>query len=937
MAIKARKYPRKVKVTRLRVLITGEMSGQPIPNVVVKVSAEINITKGDDTQEVVLGLRQSSRAGYLSCELGELADDPQLAHIWVSPLAAPEIRIDALPGLRAEVDPVLVNLPVPDDIMPCKGGGSSTLPFAPDPDPLDWYVSSESFTVDPSLLLGEDGCEELLHSREAERIFRFVQLVRDGNEPIELRPVQEQASCESSMEQSEFPAGGTRLSSEGVRCYRLGAMFEYEISWEPLGHSLGRVVYSLPLAPCESVNIAVIEWQRKDEVSRTEDSSHTEQLQHIQRRDRLIEETVRASLNEKQLGGSFMGGFGASGSSSSFGGSGALGGSVAGSRGSRRLASDTSQEIVDQLTQTSSALSRLNSTIVLQATQAEHETLQTRTVTNHNHCHALTLLYYEVVRHYLVRVRLARKQDVVFVKYLYINDFQERILTDAGYQMLTEFNVPAAVRYRRILREVLLNGSLGPCFAALEKLYCAQSDAVARERTAAIPTDDYEMGRLEVRFTTGGQGLDGHSDFIRIYLITEAVLEEDRRIPLWHDGSYGPFMEPLPGTRDRLYRYHHFPDGLKSGPGFIAGGEDIYTLTSAHRICWGRVRGIEIECDNPWDLQRLQVRTAHEDHVWTMVEEDVNHLFGDTASERVRGLGVAPYGPATPEEVLGPLERCCVTGLLEHLNANKTYYMRAIWVNQDAEERARVFEQYQFSITDEQGSRLTDFIENRIVGVTGDYVAFPLTVTSFADSLATEGDNESERIITLPTRGVFAETKLSHCNACETRDVTRYWDWSESPCPKAPKIAPIEAGDRARDIPSVTPGIEGDSNINIVTAPSAPAPSGTSAALEAMAAANIFRDMSASKELAGLLGTLAEKSTNLASKSGSNLFNNYTGASRAIDQAQESGSVSEDDANELRQELLRNLIESLQESAVENGENGNGGEDDSEDEGGNGS
>jgi hypothetical protein len=269
--------------------------------------------------------------------------------------------------------------------------------------------------------------------------------------------------------------------------------------------------------------------------------------------------------------------------------------------------------------------------------------------------------------------------------------------------------------------------------------------------------------------------------------------------------------------------------------------------------------------------------------------------------------------------------------LIEHLNANITYYMRAIWVNQDAEERARVFEQYQFSIEDEPGTRLTDFIENRIVGVTGDYVAFPLTVTSFADSLPTEGENESERIITLPTRGVFAETKLSHCNACETRDVTRYWEWSESPCPKPPEISPVESGDRAREVPSMEPSIEGDSNINIVTAPSAPAPSGTSSALEAIATANIFRDMSASGELAGLLGKLAESSAKMASKGGSSIFNSYTGASRAIDQAQESGSVSENEANELRQELLQNLIQSLRESTNSEESDEDNNEEDNED------
>ena len=42
------------------------------------------------------------------------------------------------------------------------------------------------------------------------------------------------------------------------------------------------------------------------------------------------------------------------------------------------------------------------STVIVQASQAEQNTLTTRRVANHNHCHALTIQYYEVLRHYRV-------------------------------------------------------------------------------------------------------------------------------------------------------------------------------------------------------------------------------------------------------------------------------------------------------------------------------------------------------------------------------------------------------------------------------------------------------------------------------------------------------------------------------------------------------
>src|SRR5215831_7931249 len=47
------------------------------------------------------------------------------------------------------------------------------------------------------------------------------------------------------------------------------------------------------------------------------------------------------------------------------------------------------------------------STVVVQASQAEQDVVQIRTATNHNHCHALTVLYYEVLRQYRVVTRAA--------------------------------------------------------------------------------------------------------------------------------------------------------------------------------------------------------------------------------------------------------------------------------------------------------------------------------------------------------------------------------------------------------------------------------------------------------------------------------------------------------------------------------------------------
>ena len=54
--------------------------------------------------------------------------------------------------------------------------------------------------------------------------------------------------------------------------------------------------------------------------------------------------------------------------------------------------------------------------------------------------------------------------------------------------------------------------------------------------------------------------------------------------------------------------------------------------------------------------------------------------------------------------------------------------------------------------------------------------------------------------ITLPTRGVLGEAVLGHCPSAEKIDLTRFWNWADSPADTAPTIAPVT-------LPTTTPSI----------------------------------------------------------------------------------------------------------------------------------
>ena len=54
-------------------------------------------------------------------------------------------------------------------------------------------------------------------------------------------------------------------------------------------------------------------------------------------------------------------------------------------------------------------------TAIREISQSEHETLSTRSVTNFNHMHALTVQYYEIVQVYKTVNELARVQRCIFI------------------------------------------------------------------------------------------------------------------------------------------------------------------------------------------------------------------------------------------------------------------------------------------------------------------------------------------------------------------------------------------------------------------------------------------------------------------------------------------------------------------------------------------
>lgn len=831
-----------------------------MPVYAIAVLAEATDGELDGTEplvEVPLGLLGTDHVGYASFDLGVLQARQTLdalhaagvvqegssvtvvlRHLWVFPWGDSLLQTDAL--VEGDLGPRVIVLRLELDASQVADRVfEHPLASMQNASILDWRLSPGSFTLAGALLVGEHGCESLLPSNLSTQRFRFTQVARLPDALYERK-------YEERIETRDGPHHEIDVVVRSER-YRLGRIFEYATEWFPVGHSLGPLAYSLPLAPGEIVNVAVIDWSRSDAGTRDEQTSLSESLVHDQFRDRSITESVHAVLEEWQRGGSVMGGVAGSGGfgggGMGIGGAASLGGAYTTSAGSRDLAVDTAQRVADSFHQATSAMRELRSTVVVQTNQQEKASAQTRVVANYNHSHALTILYYEVLRHYRVVTRLAGSRPALLVDFRFSRfDFAEETVLIAR---------------RRELELLLLDDRLKASFDALSRVRVGrESFEAAKKLPKPPPPAETVIDQLRITLATGDDGTDGEP-------WVDLILTDGQRVQTHQ-------MEPNDHANPRFLGKPGYGD-------FESGDVDTYGLKPTALIRWGRLRGfiLGLKGGGDWKVDHIHLEgVTPSGEVITLYAAGYGKtLPNDTQTvELLTAKPPPPPGAPTIESFVSAADLQALDVLVRHLKAHQHYYNRALWLNEDTNARAARFESLSID-----GMPLLDIIENRAVEVSGDWVAFPLAsrmVDKVLRSFEARGDDPPdpadgfiEQLLSLPSRGVFAEAKLGHCNASEVIDPTRFWDWQTSPIPhQPPAIAPVDTGSRAKDMTGLTPTDLPASLVNIVSPSPAPDPAGMAGALTSIATPGIFRDMSAVKELGSLLEKLSDNATSMASQ-----------------------------------------------------------------------
>jgi hypothetical protein len=589
---------------------------------------------------------------------------------------------------------------------------------------------------------------------------------------------------------------------------RYGALLEFRQEWWDLGYALGDLLYSVPLAPCEQTKIAAVDWRRRDYAKQRTALDERHFQDTTISRDEVINETVRMSSEKGITGTTEGGGLGAS--------LGILSGgwakSVENIDETVEASTDATRNINDRIQQSSNTLRNTRSFAVVEAIEEEESVVRTRTVRNHNHCHTVTFQYFEVIRRFLLATRLSKVRPAVFIPF-----------------NLMTFDAATVSRYGYLLRRALLDTTLEPVLDRI--LGRRQPAAVAQPPSAVttpVPEPEEEEGELPSAEAT-----------VTRFRLSGVVTSLPGALGAW---SYG-LGQPSEPTAEGPGRERHNP-WPSNDLVFLVNGQALQNLQAAYSASMtaevsmqGTLpSGVRISEIERIGLQSLRDNTFFVDDLVIEAEVDGEwrRLFFRPAvrvpqySRWVELVAAAAVAETSEQGASAPAADSGLPRLIDHLNANRAYYTGAAIAGGDAGLRYLALSQF----LDGQGKPLADIVENTVAGFIGNFAVFPLrSVTDLPPGLRASRNDwlknppEDRRLITLPTPGIFAESQLGACSACEKIDDTRFWDWQTSPClDEAPDITEGMLASRYQDLSQLIQVVKSELEPSKLPIPEQPEP-----------------------------------------------------------------------------------------------------------------
>ncbi len=731
--------------------------------------------------------------------------------------------------------------------------------------------------------------------------YAIIEIEKTEQEYISNHPGRKHLSSDFSIDWDETPTvyENTTIAH--------GHILHFKQQWKADGYSLGDLLYSLPLAPCQEKNIAILDWDRDEFGRRNESQDFSDTLQASISRDRDINEIVNSTFRENinasshndtsSTSGGIGGGIGGFIGKAVFGISGGVSSSGSSSNSSssqdssRNLSASALNSLQDNIFQSASNVKKQRSTVVQTVNQAESVSIQTEVVKNNNHCHSITMEYFEVLKHYAIEQKLVDVQECLFIplpmshfdndkvlrwkntlkrnmygtKLLKGFDAIERIesgyansdfpdeayCTDkihefSGFFVLTFDLVRPYIQpiedETKIVKETIELGSFFPWFGRVLEFTYDKEVPLTKEEKDAIFEKDYAPDIVK-----------SFIEELDFYAVTdkdhkEIKLDLDVTIASTYKKGHGVYVNIASASTDQTITREDFKHLIVRASTEVKSGSRINLNSVVLSYRTDHMRG-----------NIINKRGIRNDIINTKTIEVAIDEFPGFKQKTVTDAALF-YTPMNYQELRNPRneDREAAIALVEFLNEHLEMAHKAIWSSMDS---SRIFGLLDGYIApNAKGKSVASVVENKLIGIIGNNLLFKVVDGQRLDPTFKNVKNLFEHYrpttkpdpfrISVPTKGVYAESVMGKCVSCEKIDESLHWRFKDEPCgTKATAIEPLSSQSRKSDVGDLQTKDFPTSIINLQNAPSAPDPTGLSAAYSLLGKGDSFKDMT------GLSGT----------------------------------------------------------------------------------
>ncbi|MDO5665892.1 MAG: DUF4332 domain-containing protein, partial [Bacteroidia bacterium] len=676
-----------------------------------------------------------------------------------------------------------------------------------------------------------------------------------------------------------------QMSSLGI-----GYVLNMHQAWVPDGFALGTLLYSLVLAPGEEQRLIVRENKQSYSIQdKTEGTDAVSENYALSQEDdtsaafnyavnQLSQGNSNYSYSAKtsSFGASLGAAGGASGFSAMLGLSGGFskssgkGSSSASQSNSHNEASSAAQNFQHNIKSASDKISQAKRISISSATSEVSDSVATKIIANHNHSHAMTIQYWEVMRRYRMETCIEGIDLVLFIPLKTIRFLPPNSNFYLDEEKVSNFNKPAFTnRYGTILKyanslqnalpsKYLTGLSLIKKYASfpkweMEDIQSSNLQFTIKIKGKFLSCDDirahlvlkngkgtvagtvkYNRTQLPEKFETSDSlrqairdirnETAGENEYATLtFLLPARVIEDDYAYikisytcePLKYHLYKNPEVMALDGDRKAKDAYDAMWNKI-----WDAAKDDKYTWTDNKKRDYFASTLPEAWVDPNVEISSSEMNYLGRPEI-SLIKEPNSGIRCVLSSSSLDSTVYVQISTDSPKLRYSEFQE--MEALLQHVASETLHYSKIAWAALSDDERAMLLEQYTINMDfnkidlnietenskeDESSATNNEPINipllncvnvKKLLGFYGNCMLLPFTfpqslakrlgktAADIQDSLYryhTNNFRAPSTTISLPTDGMIGEAVLGETNVSEKIDLTRFWNWQDSPIDK---------------------------------------------------------------------------------------------------------------------------------------------------------